>query len=454
MTHWSIGEVLAVLQEDFPEVTISKIRFLESQGLIAPERTPSGYRRFVDHDLDRIRWILVQQRDRYLPLRVIKQRLDNAGTPGAPDGFDEEGEGGLFEALRSMADERDEPDEADESERAGGVPKSGSTRPVSPRRSNRNLHVGGDADVVAISELRVDEEIDIVQFGADGYTPVGDPPEHPSSGGIVDDTDSLWQELATSIGRRFGSESDAENEAPVDLDADLEANPGSVPEVSALHEDPEASGAGRAQALHPSTDSADDTGEAGGDQAKSDQDNSDQARSDQTGTEAGDGVTPSAVVPSAESPDGSPADVEPSEPFAPVPPDLSAEAIEFTAEELAAASGCSTDFVEELVKFHLLGPIRPGPPPIFDRDGLLITVLAVRFAEFGLEPRHLRTFRLSAEREIGLMSQLVESEFRRRDASARRAAGERLIQMVADARLFHQAQVRLVLGEEFPDQDI
>ena len=73
--HLSIGEVLSLLQEEFPDVTISKIRFLESQGLIDPERTPSGYRKFYESDIDRLRWILVQQREHFLPLKVIKDRL-------------------------------------------------------------------------------------------------------------------------------------------------------------------------------------------------------------------------------------------------------------------------------------------------------------------------------------------------------------------------------------------
>lgn len=82
--HLSIGEVLDELQREFPDVTISKIRFLESQGLIDPERTPSGYRRFYPPDLERLRWILLQQRDHFLPLRVIKERLDAFGPNGAP----------------------------------------------------------------------------------------------------------------------------------------------------------------------------------------------------------------------------------------------------------------------------------------------------------------------------------------------------------------------------------
>ena len=82
--HLSIGEVLEELRDEYPDVTISKIRFLESQGLIDPERTPSGYRKFSDRDLDRLRWILLQQRDHFLPLRVIKDRLDEFGTEGPP----------------------------------------------------------------------------------------------------------------------------------------------------------------------------------------------------------------------------------------------------------------------------------------------------------------------------------------------------------------------------------
>lgn len=74
-SHRSIGEVLDLLKPEFPDVTVSKIRFLESQGLIAPERTPSGYRKFYGPDVDRLRWILAQQRDHFLPLKVIKSRL-------------------------------------------------------------------------------------------------------------------------------------------------------------------------------------------------------------------------------------------------------------------------------------------------------------------------------------------------------------------------------------------
>ncbi|WP_299557438.1 MerR family transcriptional regulator [uncultured Mycolicibacterium sp.] len=81
LTGMSIGAVLELLREDFPDVTISKIRFLESEGLVTPMRTASGYRRFTAYDCARLRYILTAQRDHYLPLKVIKAQLD-----AQPDG--------------------------------------------------------------------------------------------------------------------------------------------------------------------------------------------------------------------------------------------------------------------------------------------------------------------------------------------------------------------------------
>jgi DNA-binding transcriptional MerR regulator len=73
--YQSIGEVLVAVKTEFPDITISKIRFLESEGLITPERTPSGYRKFYVQDVERLKSILRMQRDEYLPLKVIKDRL-------------------------------------------------------------------------------------------------------------------------------------------------------------------------------------------------------------------------------------------------------------------------------------------------------------------------------------------------------------------------------------------
>jgi DNA-binding transcriptional MerR regulator len=83
-TH-TIGEVLNRLKDEFDDITISKIRFLEAEGLISPDRTESGYRKFAPADIDRLRYVLRAQRDRYLPLKVIKEELArlDAGLPVA-----------------------------------------------------------------------------------------------------------------------------------------------------------------------------------------------------------------------------------------------------------------------------------------------------------------------------------------------------------------------------------
>ncbi len=83
-TRISIGEVLSQLRQEFPDVTISKIRYLESEGLLEPERTPSGYRKFSSGDVERLRYILTKQRDSFWPLRKIREDLDAGGLPHTP----------------------------------------------------------------------------------------------------------------------------------------------------------------------------------------------------------------------------------------------------------------------------------------------------------------------------------------------------------------------------------
>jgi len=117
--YLSIGEVLSLLKQEFPDVTISKIRFLESQGLLDPERTPSGYRKFYETDVDRLRWILRQQREHFLPLKVIKGRL-RAGHEGRSE-----------PSAAAVADE--EPTSTPPSSAAAPSPPAGSPSPLARR---------------------------------------------------------------------------------------------------------------------------------------------------------------------------------------------------------------------------------------------------------------------------------------------------------------------------------
>ena len=139
-SYLSIGQVLDLLKREFPDLTISKIRFLESQGLLDPERTPSGYRKFYGADIERLRFILREQQQHYLPLKVIKGRLgmdpDAEPTPYTGPDADLPGEDyapvGASEATavgeRPPAPPRTGPPAA------GGVQPSGSGR-VPPAQS-------------------------------------------------------------------------------------------------------------------------------------------------------------------------------------------------------------------------------------------------------------------------------------------------------------------------------
>ncbi|MGL5405277.1 MAG: transcriptional regulator FtsR [Propionibacteriaceae bacterium] len=84
----SIGQVLSIVKMEFPDISISKIRFLESEGLVSPERAPSGYRKYSDSDVDRLRYILQMQKNHYLPLKVIREHLDMIDRGLTPPSID------------------------------------------------------------------------------------------------------------------------------------------------------------------------------------------------------------------------------------------------------------------------------------------------------------------------------------------------------------------------------
>jgi DNA-binding transcriptional MerR regulator len=156
--RFTIGEVLNVLRDDFPDVTISKIRYLESEDLVHPQRTPSGYRKFSGADVARLRYVLSAQRDRYLPLRVIKEHLA---------------------ALDS------------------GLPLPGSDAPAAAAEAARAAADAGDADGAMSPEefaraagMDLDQLADCLQFGLlatdpEGRYPVADLPVARAAAGLA-----------------------------------------------------------------------------------------------------------------------------------------------------------------------------------------------------------------------------------------------------------------------------
>ena len=315
--HWSIGEVLSLIQEEFPEVTISKIRFLESQGLISPERTPSGYRRFYQEDFERLQWILAQQRDHYLPLRVIRSRLESGDLEGA-------NEVDVRPAL---------PFDGLDPEPHRSAPRVG--RPL--RKPAAEISQEAESDQVAV--------------------------EAPSPEALE----------ATSP-------AEANSTVEVNLDPVLEHS--EEPIKSDLPNDP---------APMPT---------------------------DRRGKDL-PGIGRNAAM---------------------------------TKDELAEASGCSLETVIELERFGLLTGRTIGPTVLYDGEALTIAQLAAQFVAYGLEPRHLRTLKIGAEREVGLLSQVIEPMLHRRDAQAHEEAMETLDNMVGLTARLQAILVRQMVRELLPSQ--
>ena len=175
--HLSIGDVLNQLREEFPEITISKIRFLESQGLVDPERTPSGYRKFYAGDIERLRWILREQREHFLPLKVIKERLDEIDRDG---GFAEspEAKAEATEAVAQLfASAREPATGAVRSGRDAPRPTPSPTR--SPTTATRRSHAEYGGAILTRSELAAAAGLDdagLAELEAYGFVKPPSPP--------------------------------------------------------------------------------------------------------------------------------------------------------------------------------------------------------------------------------------------------------------------------------------
>jgi DNA-binding transcriptional MerR regulator len=328
-TYLSIGDVLSLLRQEFPDITISKIRFLESQGLVDPERSPSGYRKFYEHDVERLRWVLRQQREHFLPLKVIRDRLASNGESAA-----------VYE--------------------------------------DDDLEHGIDEDTLVI------DEIDVV-----GHAPDGD------------------EFVEVHVER-----SHIERIAPAD---EPEETPGRHTRRVAddFDEDDAARHvAARREALVTTTPLA-----------------------PRPPTVASTPVRQDGTPAAAADPDPTPARPAPARPAAREAKEAKAKDKEsappveltgasLTLDELCAASGLTATEVTALEGFGLIEPLVVGGALYYDEDGLTVARLVADFARFGIEPRHLRLFRNAADREFGLIEQVVTPLIRQRNPEARQRAIE------------------------------
>jgi DNA-binding transcriptional MerR regulator len=394
-THLSIGEVLTLLQPEFPDVTISKIRFLESQGLLDPERTPSGYRKFHDDDIERLRWILTQQRDHFLPLKVIKDRLSSGDLQG--------GDGVLALAADGAAEAGPPPGAPDDEPPAHGAP--------------------ADTADPAASEAGVDA-VDAVDDTAEASV-AGDAPE----AGEVTDTDPTAD---GTDGGPAATETDAERptaaDAPGRASLTLLRRAGVVspdtpdPEVPAT---PDGDEHGRAEAVAHLVEVPEEAtnGDASAARGRG-------RRRHPTGRRQGEAPPP----PEPPSPDLP----EPLEP---------AQTMSLSLEELSAATGLSARDVGELERYGLIASRAMGTVRYYDDEALVIARLAAGFGRYGIEARHLRMYKVSAEREAGLFEQLITPLLKQRRASARQEAVAMLEDLAELADDLRAAMVRAALRD-------
>lgn len=315
----SIGDVLNLLQEQFPDVTISKIRFLESKGLVDPERTPSGYRKFYDEDIDRLRYILAQQRDNFLPLRVIRELLESPGTSealassGSNGGAPRAATALLADPAASGAEDEPEPERA---RHFPGDPSNQSARVGREERSERSNR----------------DERDLRRF------------EAPEGG-----------EGGTTPSPNHADRS--------------QANRDDAPPPSAAMEGLE-------------------------------------LWSRSTSTSGEGGSTPSSASPRSAS---------------------SGDEAHLTLAELATASGSDVEELEALEEYGLIAGHSYAGVTCYDAGALEVARLASRFRRYGIEARHLRSFKHVAERQAGLLTQVVTPLLHQRNPSARQRAREDLL---------------------------
>jgi DNA-binding transcriptional MerR regulator len=404
-SYLAIGDVLALLREEFPDVTISKIRFLESRGLLDPERTPSGYRKFYEPDVDRLRWILRQQREHFLPLKVIKGRLENGMTdPDAPTPH-------LFE----MGDPPPEREPQPVLVGVNRVVRASEEHPQAPLATLAPIAAaaaGGDrlakhsAPQAAPSQPSP-PPARAADAGPTGSGRSGPPPaeEHASPPHLPD-----------------AGEAEAANSSPSRRRRSPSAAAGTAP--------------------HPATPQPPDEASCA------------------TGPKARDAGNPGEVDPGAGAEAGEAANEEPKDAAASVRrgptrstaglPGAGLSGASLTLVELAHASGLELSGVEELESFGLIAGRTVAGVHCYDEEAVLVAKLAARFATYGIEARHLKVFKHASDRQTGLFSQVVTPLLRQRNPEARARAIEDLSELAelgeSLMRCFSQATLRELTG--------
>ncbi len=391
-SYLSIGDVLTLLREEFPDVTISKIRFLESQGLVNPERSPSGYRKFFDHDVERLRWVLRQQREHFLPLKVIRDRL----ADGELDDPDKVSNG---KAASARA-----PEPAHATASGGGASGAPGGHASDPAASV-SASAPSSPSYAAEQPTKADEEA-MARILADASRRTARLPEDaPGRRGlqVVGDAGAAGATAATTSATAHATASTGAPSTAAAGAADARAPGGAprahrVPSVGCARPDARvrrAAGAGTERRRREGATAETPRAASGG---------------GQRGAGGGQGGSRKGPAHAAGAPPAA-------EKAAAVVTGTS-----LTAEELSAASGLAVEEVAGLVSFGLIEPVSVAGIETYDEDALTLANLAASFRAYGIEPRHLRLFRNAVDREIGLIEQVVIPLLRQRNPESRQRA--------------------------------
>ena len=418
-SYLSIGDVLTLLRQEFPDVTISKIRFLESQGLVNPERTPSGYRKFYEHDVERLRWVLRQQREHFLPLKVIKDRLDE-GTNGVTSG----GRPAPARPADQPAVSAAEPVPAPAAEpvlvgQAAAVPLV-SVPPEGPsthRAATPAAPARGAVRPVGTPEPRSQAPQAADRHAAD---PVRAVPLPGPLGGAA----STGRHGATDATPAGASDTSVRGPGPAPAVPPTPAVPGpptaggvrSAPAPAVPRPPARAPEPPRAPAPTPPAGSAAE--------AAAPPPAVPRPTPAPNPTPASPARATTTVPGSATAPAGAP---QPATGGAPRPIDS-----HITLEELATASGLDLEVLGQLREYGLLTATTVGGVEYFDDEAVAVATLAASFARYGVEPRHLRLYKNAADREAGFVEQIILPLVRQRNPEARAralATGDELLEL-------------------------
>jgi DNA-binding transcriptional MerR regulator len=414
-TYLSIGDVLTLLREEFPDVTISKIRFLESQGLVNPERSPSGYRKFFDHDVERLRWVLRQQREHFLPLKVIRDRLadgeldESVGGADAGNGKPARAANAARPAAATAAPSatvEEQPNKADEEAMArilADASRRTAQRPdaaVTPSAERRGLQVVDETPARPVGAPRQHEPVPV---------PVGSGAAVSASSRQMASTGSAASAAAGASGPAAGAAATGGG-GTSGASRTKGGEPSKAPAEPGPSKESNQPGSGRASSEARASERAARPGGDGPAGAG-------------TGTDGGAGASPGASANSGVS---------------------IVTGASMTGEEVCAASGLSAEELAGLEGFGLIASVDVAGIATYDEDAFTLANLAAQFRAFGIEARHLRLYRNAVDRELDLIEQVIIPLLRQRNPESRQRAVETSDQLAAlgqsiRATLLHQA---------------